>query len=53
MVHMYVLRTLQCTEVGSNWPGVSTREELRLYPLKAKKDSTSLVLRSLVSRYFQ
>ena len=39
--------------IESNCPGVYNREELRLDPLKSRKDSPSLNLCSMVLCYFQ
>ena len=48
LYNIYVYqRGIQYIEVENNFYGVSNREELRLYPLKSRKDSPSLVLCSL------
>ena len=47
-IHVYILRNMQYTEVRNNFPFVSNMEELRLYPLKSRKNSFSLRLCSLV-----
>ena len=52
-MHLYTLRNIQYTEVESNRPPVSNREEFRLYPLKSREDSTFLLLCSLALCHFK
>ena len=51
-IHLFIQRNIQYVEIKSNCPGVSSRKELRLYPLKSRKDSPSLLQRSQLFALF-